>query len=99
MHDDGPAVAGSVWPLQDVGEVGRIECHLARRQDVRLPLDVGIAAAAQAVPLLAEALHPAIGRLVKLLRQPQGPLGKMQLVEMERWSAQAAWLEPRLLVK
>jgi predicted dehydrogenase len=47
----------------------------------------------QLLPLMPEALHPAIVRLSELARATDGPLGSFRLVEMERWSTGAIWLE------
>jgi hypothetical protein len=40
------------------------------------------------LPLLAEALHPAVRRLAQLAQHKDGPLGDIQLIELERWSAE-----------
>jgi predicted dehydrogenase len=45
------------------------------------------------LPLLPDALHPAVGRLVELLRDPEGPVGELRLIEVERWSADAVLLD------
>ncbi|HEV3263651.1 MAG TPA: hypothetical protein VG013_42845 [Gemmataceae bacterium] len=45
------------------------------------------------LPLLPEALHPGVQRLVDLVRDPAGPLGELRLVEMERWSPGAVLIE------
>jgi predicted dehydrogenase len=46
------------------------------------------------LPLLPEALHPGVGRLAELVHTPGGPLGKVRLIEMERWSPEAVWIDP-----
>jgi predicted dehydrogenase len=38
------------------------------------------------LPLLPEALHPAVAHLAGLVQAEHGPLGKFQLMEMERWA-------------
>lgn len=45
------------------------------------------------LPLLPEALHPAIARLAEFISVAEGPLGSLRLVEMERWSPHSLWLE------
>lgn len=37
------------------------------------------------LPVLAEALHPGVRRLAELLRDEAGPVGKLWLLQMDRW--------------
>jgi predicted dehydrogenase len=46
------------------------------------------------LPLLPEALHPGVARLAELVRVRDGPLGKVRLIELERWSAETVWIDP-----
>jgi predicted dehydrogenase len=41
------------------------------------------------LPILPEALHPAISRLTQMIQAPNGPLGTLQLVTMDRWVPKA----------
>ncbi|HXG11386.1 MAG TPA: hypothetical protein VNK04_16650 [Gemmataceae bacterium] len=45
------------------------------------------------LPLLPEALHPGVRRLAELLHDPEGPIGALQLIEMERRSPEAVLLD------
>jgi predicted dehydrogenase len=47
------------------------------------------------LPLLTEALHPGVVRLAQLAQPEKGPLGTLQLLEIERWGpAETLWTEP-----
>src|SRR5262249_59072700 len=46
------------------------------------------------VPILPEALHPAVVRLAQLARDPAGPVGALRLVEVERAAAGEVLLDP-----
>jgi predicted dehydrogenase len=45
------------------------------------------------LPLLPEALHPAVRALGELARNPAGSLGKLRLLELERWSTDRVLLD------
>lgn len=45
------------------------------------------------LPLLTDAMHPAIARLAELLRDPQGHVGALQLIEIEQESTGAVVLD------
>jgi predicted dehydrogenase len=45
------------------------------------------------LPLMPDALHPAIARLAELTKAADGPLGSLRLVEMERWSPHSLWID------
>jgi predicted dehydrogenase len=46
------------------------------------------------LPLLPEALHPGVARLAELVQVKDGPLGQIRLIELERWSPEAVWIDP-----
>jgi predicted dehydrogenase len=47
------------------------------------------------LPLLPECLHPGVAHLAGFVRAGGGPLGKVRLIEGERWSPETVWVEPR----
>lgn len=45
------------------------------------------------LPLLPDALHPAVARLAELVQAADHPLGQVRLVVVERWSPHSLWLD------